>query len=241
MAWAPKARRGAREEGEKEGQEGERHQDDQRLGVEQGGPVELGSEGGERQPALGQPLRDQRPGKRAPVLVVEVRVERRGEDVGMGEGLDCEEQGVGDQEELQRREIGPPLPGNMRRGQRPGPGQQSPECPKQPSVDIAERSQRLPGEIVQLEIARAQRLLAAGRAEWRRPPPSAARAGPFPNSGHRPLQNGDRIHFRAPHPAKTGTATYFKLGGEVGLARREKWGQPPISAPTERSNPTAAK
>ena len=75
-------------------QQGERkhHQDDQRLGVKRHRAVEqrrIGLERGlrQRQAARHHRLRD-----RAPVLVMQVRVERGGKDVEAGQRLDREEQ-----------------------------------------------------------------------------------------------------------------------------------------------------
>ena len=168
----------ARIEKRQEWREGERHQDDQRLGVEQGGGIEDRREGGERLVPCFEPGRGHAPRRLLPILIVKVGLQRRGEDRQMGPGLDREEQGVGDQEELERPEIGPPLAHHIKRGQRAGRRQQGAKAAHQFAVDTAQSREDPRGEIVDLEVARPQRLLAAARAKGRRAALPAARAGP---------------------------------------------------------------
>ena len=96
-----------------------------------------------RRPLRGQPVRDQGLGDRRPILLGEMRIEGRGEDVELGEGLDREEDRVGEEEGLQRPKKGAAPPRDMRLAERARAGQQGPEGPRQPPVDIAELAQEL--------------------------------------------------------------------------------------------------
>lgn len=108
-----------------------------------------------------EPRRGHAPRDLLPVLIVEMGAQRRGEDRQMGPGLDREEQGVGDQEELKRPDIGPPLPRHIKGGQRAWRQQQGAKAAHQLAIDIAQSCEDPRGEIVDLEVARPQRLLAA--------------------------------------------------------------------------------
>ena len=121
-------------------------------------------------------LRDELLRQRAPVLVVQVRVERRREDARVGQRLDDEEDDVGEQEQLERADEGlaPALAVGQRQAARMDAAARAGCAGRRPSTP-ADRLHQLRRDALQREVERADRALAAARAERRRRRGAAAR------------------------------------------------------------------
>jgi hypothetical protein len=107
-----------------------------------------------------------------------MRLERRREDARVRQRLDDEKDDVGEQEQLERTDVGLALARGMGQRQRAGAEQQIAEAAHDAAVEAADHLHQLRGDALQRKIERADRALAAVRAERRRRRRAAARAVP---------------------------------------------------------------
>ena len=176
--WIENGRRLREEDDRQQQRERHGHRDHQRLGVEDDGAVEQRREAIERRVRRREAVADELLRQRAPVLVVQVRVERRREDARVGQRLDREEDDVGEQEQLERADEGlaPALAVGQRQAARMK--QQRAQAAQQTAVDAGDRLHQLRRDPLEREVDRADRALAATGTERRRQRDPAVRAGP---------------------------------------------------------------
>ena len=161
-------------------QQGERHghRDHQRLGVEDDGAIEQRREAIERRVGRREVVADELLRQRAPVLVMQVRVERRREDARVGQRLDREEDDVGEQEQLERADEGlaPALAVGQRQAARMK--QQRAQAAQETAVDAGDRLHQLRRDPLEREVDRADRALTTSGTERCHQRDPAVRAGP---------------------------------------------------------------
>ena len=177
----------AKESERQQQRERQHHHEDQRLRIQHDGLVEQRCERVQCGVRVGEAARDERLRQLVPVLLVQVRIERRAEDVLAGERLRREEQHVHEQEQLERRDE------RLAQAVRPRERQLA-----RMAQQLRDRAQRacvearhlVPGHVEhapERQLALRHRRFAASRAEARREHRHAAGTGPTLRArfGHR--------------------------------------------------------